>query len=110
MKNEADLMRRLANEPEEVISPLHHSMVYIIMWQSSRSGGTYTELRKSVKGKNRFLEGLEFQGVDMSEVYVIEQEKAWVPVKKDKKDKRDKVKPFVATTKPKSKSNKFRLV
>ncbi|OME54156.1 hypothetical protein BSK59_16260 [Paenibacillus odorifer] len=80
-------MRILAEETEDENygSPVHQSMVYIIMWHSQRSGGTYTELRKSVRGKNRFLAGLNFHGVDLKEVQVIEQPKVWVPVPKTKK-------------------------
>lgn len=102
MKNEAEIMRKLAEEPEEESqgSPIHQDKVFIIMWKSSRSGGTYTELRKSIRGKNRFLIGLEILGVDLSEVYVIEQPKQWVPVKQSKQKDSNKVKPFAPSTKP----------
>lgn len=83
---ESDIMRVLAEEAEDEShgSPVHQNMVYIIMWHSSKSGGTYTELRKSVRGKNRFLSGLNYLGVDLKEVQVIEQPKVWVPVPKTK--------------------------
>lgn len=83
---ESEIMRLLAEETEELNygAPVHQNNVFIIMWQSSKSGGTYTELRKSVKGKNRFLQGLRFYGVDLREVNVIEVEKTWVPEKKTK--------------------------
>lgn len=53
--------------------------VFVIMWQSSRSGGTYTELRKTEAGKDRLLRTLEFMGVDLKSVIVTEQEKVWKP-------------------------------
>lgn len=83
---DSEIMRLLAEETEDLDcgAPVHQNKVFIIMWQSSKSGGTYTELRKSVRGKNRFLQGLSFHGVDLREVVVIEQEKTWVPEKKTK--------------------------
>lgn len=83
---ENEIMRILAEEEEELSygSPLHQDKVFIIMWQSARSGGTYTELRKSVRGKNRFIAGLSRLGVDLSEVHVFEQQKAWIPQRKTK--------------------------
>lgn len=82
---ESEIMRLLAEEEEENYgAPIHQDKVFIIMWQSSKSGGTYTELRKSVRGKNRFLQGLSFYGVDLREVNIIEVPKTWVPEKKTK--------------------------
>lgn len=83
---ETDIMRILAEEPEQESygSPVHQDKVFIIMWCSSKSGGTYTELRKSVRGKNRFLSGLHSLGVDLREVQVFEQTKTWVPTPKTK--------------------------
>jgi hypothetical protein len=84
---EADIMRILAEQSEDEAigyygSPVHHDKVYIIMWHSQKSGGTYTELRKSIRGKNKFIAGLNMMGVDLREVQVIEQPKVWVPVPK----------------------------
>jgi hypothetical protein len=81
---ESEIMRILADEEEEYSygSPVHQDKVFIIMWHSQKSGGTYTELRKSVRGKNRFLAGLNFLGVNLKEVQVIEQPKVWVPLPK----------------------------
>ncbi len=100
-------MRKLADEPEEEFhgSPVHQDKVFIIMWQSSKSGGTYTELRKSIRGKNRFLEGLSFHGVDLNEVEVIETVKKWVP---EKKSKKDKPKPPVTSTELRKRRNHLR--
>jgi hypothetical protein len=84
---DSEIMRLLADEIEEEESygsPVHQNTVFIIMWHSQKSGGTYTELRKSIRGKNRFLSGLNFLGVDLKEVQVIEQPKTWVPVPKTK--------------------------
>lgn len=85
---EAEIMRILAEQEESFDyggSPVHYDKVFIIMWQSSKSGGTYTELRKSVRGKNRFLRGLNYYGVNLQEVQVIEVPKTWVPEPKVKK-------------------------
>jgi hypothetical protein len=84
---EAEIMRVLAEEEEEDVSygsPIHQDKVFIIMWHSTKSGGTYTELRKSIRGKNRFLAGLNFLGVNLKEVQVFEQTKTWVPTPKTK--------------------------
>lgn len=84
---ESEIMRVLAEQTEEdenYGAPVHQDKVFIIMWQSSKSGGTYTELRKSVRGKNRFLQGLSFLGVNLREVHVFEQVKTWVPQPKTK--------------------------
>jgi hypothetical protein len=77
-------IRKLFASEEEMNygSPVHQDSVFIIMWQSTKSGGTYTALRKSIRGKNKFLSGLRFLGVDLKEVQVIEQTKTWVPVPK----------------------------
>lgn len=109
MMKESEIMKRLADEPEEEThgSPVHQDKVFIIMWQSSKSGGTYTELRKSIRGKNRFLEGLSFLGVDLNEVDVIETPKKWVPEKKAKK--KDKVTPLVPSTEPRRRKRRNHL-
>ncbi|TVX85960.1 hypothetical protein [Paenibacillus agilis] len=88
--NESEIMRILAEETEDENygAPVHQDKVFIIMWQSSKSGGTYTELRKSVRGKNRFLQGLSFHGVDLREIQVIEQPKLWIPERKVKTKKK----------------------
>lgn len=68
----------------QVTSPLYQDDIFIIMWPSNRSGGTYSEIRKSEQGKDRFLQSLEFMGQNMSKVKVIKQAKPWVPIKGDK--------------------------
>lgn len=85
---ESEIMKLLANQNEDDISygsPVHQSEVFIIMWQSRKSGGTYTELRKSIRGKNKFLKGLHHFGVDLNEVKVIPQPKSWIPENKSRK-------------------------
>lgn len=87
---EHEIMRILAQEVEQDVSfgaPVHQDRVFIIMWESSKSGGTYTELRKSIRGKDKFLRGLHFFGVDLNEVRVIDVPKAWVPEPKKSKPK-----------------------
>lgn len=67
----------------------NQSSVFVIMWQSDKSGGTYTELRKTVEGKDKLLNTLEFIGVDLEKVVVTEQPRIWMPdVKKDRKNKK----------------------
>jgi hypothetical protein len=90
---DAEIMRVLAEqrriEEQEISygSPVFQDKVYIIMYQSSKSGGTYTELRKSERGKNRLLANLHFLGVDLHDVHVFEQVKTWVPEPKTKEKK-----------------------
>lgn len=67
------------------IAPAYQETVYIVMWQSNLSGGTYSALRKSVEGKDRLLRTLAFLGFNMSTVQVIEQEKPWVLVHKNER-------------------------
>lgn len=76
--------KELIEEEAVMASPVHQDRLFLVMWQSRRSGGTYSQLRKSVQGKNRFLRGLMLMGVNLSEIQVIEQKKAWVPDKKEK--------------------------
>lgn len=94
--NDLEVARLLREDDEDLTdygSPVFQDRVFIIMWQSSRSGGTYTELRKSVRGRNRFLMGLKFLGVDLREVKVFEQTKSWIPERKsESKQKDNKVK------------------
>lgn len=89
-KNLIDENKKVTPEPT-TIAPVYQDTVFIIMWPSNRSGGTYSDLRKSEAGKNRFVETLEFMGVDISTVQVIEQTKPWVPTPKSK-DKKKKEK------------------
>lgn len=72
------------NETTDFAAPVHQDRLFLIMWKSSRSGGTYSQLRKSVQGKNRFLFTLQMQGVNLDEVIVTEQFKAWIPQRKSK--------------------------
>lgn len=72
---------------EERTSPLFQEKIFLIMWKSNRSGGTYSQLRKSIEGKDRFLRSLAFLGVNLSEVTVVEQTKVWVPVRQTKPKK-----------------------
>lgn len=53
--------------------------VFIIMFQSRVSGGTYTELRKTEAGKDRLVRTLVFMGYDEKDIIVTEQKKAWKP-------------------------------
>lgn len=52
---------------------------YIIMWKSPKSGGTYTELRRTDWGRDRLLRTLAFLGVDQKDIVVYEQKKVWAP-------------------------------
>jgi hypothetical protein len=57
--------------------------VFVIMWRSEKSGCTYSELRKTVEGKNRLVETLLFLGYE--NVVVTEQKKVWMPEPKKSK-------------------------
>lgn len=85
---EENLEAIIEKEEVDYAAPVHQDRVFLIMWQSARSGGTYTELRKSVQGKNRFLSALHFMGIDMRSVQVFEQQKVWVPEPKGRKKQR----------------------
>lgn len=78
----------MSPEPGEKLAPVHQSTVYVIMWKSSRSNGTYSEIRKSWEGMRNFILTLDTLGFDLSLVTVFEQEKPWVPVRKSKVSKR----------------------
>lgn len=67
------------------IAPKFQDTVFVIMWWSKKSGGTYSDIRKSEAGKDRFLRTLEYYGYDMSLVQVFEQTKPWVPEPKARK-------------------------
>lgn len=58
--------------------------VYIIMWRSEVSGGTYSALRKTEQGKDNFINTLYQNGVDPSQVIISEQKKKWSPNDKKK--------------------------
>ena len=74
-------------QTETLAAPVHQEKIFLIMWQSQKSGGTYSELRKSVQGKNRFLYTLQMMGVNLEDVIVTEQPKAWIPEKKSRQIK-----------------------
>lgn len=57
----------------------NQEVVYVIMWRSQKSGGTYTELRRTEQGRDRLLNTLKFMGVDPSQIVVTEQKKVWKP-------------------------------
>lgn len=69
----------------ERIAPAYQDTVYMVMQMSSRSGGTYSTVRRSKESLERFLDTLERHGADMSKVKVFEQSKPWVPIRKTKK-------------------------
>lgn len=59
--------------------------VYLIMYESQKTGATYSELRKTDKGKDRLLKTLEFLGYDIDDVVVTSHPKIWFPeLKSDK--------------------------
>jgi hypothetical protein len=61
--------------------------IYIVMYQSKRSGGTYTELRKTEAGLNRLVETLVFMGYNREDIIITEQQKRWMPEFKNNKRK-----------------------
>jgi hypothetical protein len=63
--------------------------VYIVMYQSKRSGGTYTELRRTEAGLNLLIDTLLHMGYKKSDIEVTEKQKLWMPeLKGDKKKNR----------------------
>lgn len=73
-----------AEQAEPTIAPVFQSDVYLIMWRSDRSGGTYSIVRKSRESMERFIHALDIMGFDMSNVQVSQQSKPWVPQRKSK--------------------------
>lgn len=68
-------------------SPLYQDDVYVIMWRSERSGGTYSIIRKSEEGMRRYVYALELVGWPKDQIKVINQSKPWVPLKKAEEPK-----------------------
>lgn len=69
------------------ISPLFQDEVYVIMWRSERSGGTYSIIRKSREGMLRYVYALELIGWPKDSIKVATQSKPWVPLKKSEEPK-----------------------
>lgn len=69
------------------ISPLFQGEVYLIMWRSEKSGGTYSIVRKSREGMLRYVYALELIGWPKESIKVIPQNKPWVPSKKTEEPK-----------------------
>jgi hypothetical protein len=72
---------------EPRIAPAFQSDIFLIMWRSTRLGGTYSTVRKSRESMERFLHALDMMGFDMQNVQVSQQTKPWVPVRKTKPKK-----------------------
>lgn len=72
----------------ERISPLFQEEVYVIMWRSEKSGGTYSIIRKSEEGMRRYVYALELIGWHKDEIKVFKQHKPWVPLKKTEEPKK----------------------
>lgn len=58
---------------------------YIIMWRSSKSGGTYTELRRTDWGRDRLLKTLVYQGIPRENIHVEKQRKPFIPERINRK-------------------------
>lgn len=69
-------------------APLYQDDVYVIMWRSERSGGTYSIIRKSEEGMRRYVYALELVGWSKDQIKVFTQHKPWVPVKKSEEPKK----------------------
>lgn len=69
---------------EEKVAPLFQQDVYVIMWRSDRSNGTYSIIRKSREGMLRYVYALEMIGWSKDQIKVINQHKPWVPERKTK--------------------------
>lgn len=57
----------------------NQEVVYIVMYQSRKSGGTYTEVRRTPRGLARLLETLRILGYKKEEISITEQQKKWMP-------------------------------
>jgi hypothetical protein len=53
--------------------------VYIVMYPSRKSGGTYTEVRRTQRGLARLLRTLRSLGYVDSEIEVTDKRKTWMP-------------------------------
>lgn len=71
----------------EKVSPLFQEEVYVIMWRSDKSGGTYSIIRKSREGMLRYVYALELIGWKKEDIKVMMQNKPWVPLKKSEEPK-----------------------
>lgn len=67
---------------DDKVAPLFQEDVYVIMWRSERSGGTYSIIRKSREGMMRYIHALELVGWPKDQIKVFNQHKPWVPVRK----------------------------
>lgn len=72
------------------VSPLFQDEVYLIMWRSEKSGGTYSIIRKSEEGMRRYVYALELIGWPKEQIKVFPQNKPWVPLKKSEEPKQRK--------------------
>jgi hypothetical protein len=66
------------------------------MWQSRKSGATYSDIRKTDSGLNRLLDTLKWLGYKKEEIVISEQNKVWLPDKKvdgkrKKRQRKDKI-------------------
>lgn len=53
--------------------------LYLIMYRSKKTGGTYSALRKTDEGRDRFLRTLAWLGFEEDEITVVPQERQWKP-------------------------------
>lgn len=56
--------------------------LYLIMWKSKKTGGTYSALRKTDEGRDRFLRTLTWLGFEEEEIIIVPQEREWKPILK----------------------------
>jgi len=57
----------------------NQDVVYIVMYRSRKSGGTYTEIRRTAQGLARLLQTLKYLGYKDDEIIITEQKKKWMP-------------------------------
>lgn len=65
---------------------------FLIMYQSRKSGGTFSELRKTEYGRDKFLRTLYFFGYEPEDITVIENKKPWKPTRIGNQKKKNKPK------------------
>lgn len=63
--------------------------VFIVMWQSEKTGCTYSDLRKTEEGKDKLVRTLIHFGY--KDIIIHEQTKAWMPPIKTKSSKKGEI-------------------
>jgi hypothetical protein len=84
MKNNSIRLELLAGQEEDFEESISGSWrdqdhVYIVMYPSRKSGGTYTEVRRTPRGLARLMRTLRSLGYMDSEIEITDKQKTWMP-------------------------------